>query len=118
VAKRRSDQPTESDLDYLKALREVPQWLTLQELSRWSKLNLSCTEATDAGLAHIKSLDSLEWLSLSRTAVTDGGLSQIAGLVKLRALYVRASQLSRSDEQALTEALPGLKVQRSHPIFG
>ena len=64
MAVRPSTQPSESDLDYLKALGEVPGWLTLEGLMDWQKLNLGSTAISDDELIHLKGLRKLESLSL------------------------------------------------------
>lgn len=40
-------------------------------------LDLSSTQVTDAGLAHLKMMSSLKWLDLRKTAVTDTGLKDL-----------------------------------------
>ena len=49
---------------YLKALREVPGWLTLEGLMDWQKLNLGSTAISDDELIHLQGLRKLESLSL------------------------------------------------------
>src|SRR5262249_27033644 len=53
--------------------------LHLQTMSL-SRLDLSNTGITDAGLAHLKGLPELSWLDLSKTQVTDNGLVHLKGL--------------------------------------
>jgi hypothetical protein len=53
---RPSTQPKKSDLDYLKGLGEVPQWLTLNGLRDWSKLNLGSSAVSDDGLIRLRGL--------------------------------------------------------------
>lgn len=47
------------------------------------ELNLSRTQVTDAGLAHLGVLTSTTKLSLAETVITDAGLAHIAALPKL-----------------------------------
>ncbi|MDO8589325.1 MAG: P-loop NTPase fold protein [Armatimonadota bacterium] len=51
-----------------------------------TRLYLSGTGVTDAGLREIAKLTNLQWLDLSRTGVTDAGLREIAKLTNLQEL--------------------------------
>ena len=71
-------------------------------LAEVKSLNLSGTQVTDAGLAHLKGLAGLQWLSLRGTQVTDAGLAHLKGLAGLQ-------KLSLSDTQVTDAGLAHLK---------
>ena len=57
-------------------------------------LKLSGTEITDAGLAHLKGLSSLQLLFLNNTQVSDVGLAHLKGLTSLQRLYLNYTKVS------------------------
>jgi hypothetical protein len=75
-------------------LKRLAAFTKLRELVVGGSLKV-----TDAGLAHVKGLDTLEELVLSHTRVTDAGLRDLAGMKRLRKLVL--------DSTAVTDA--GLK---------
>ncbi len=60
----------------------------LQSLSLWN------TKVSDAGLAHLARLSGLQSLSLWNTKVSDAGLAHLAGLSGLQSLYLSSTKLS------------------------
>jgi hypothetical protein len=67
----------------------------LSELTQLTSLNVGwCRGITDAHLAHVAPLTSLERLELSRSLMTDAGLRQLAGLVRLRQLGMAGCELT------------------------
>ena len=51
-------------------------------------------QITDAGLAHLKNLTSLETLRLDNTQIGDEGLAHLAGLNSLKTLYLPGTQIT------------------------
>lgn len=69
----------------------------LQKLAALTDLDLTYAEhITDAGLARLRNVRSLERLSLEGTKVTDSGVNSIAALSNLRALNLRCTQITDS----------------------
>ncbi len=58
----------------------------LTRLPQLSSLDLSFTDVTDDGLAHLKELTSLSELDLMHTRITDSGLAHLKGLSNLSCL--------------------------------
>ena len=54
------------------------------------------TNVTDAGLANLKPLSTLQWLTLDSNQVSDAGLANLTGLTELRWLYVSGRQFTDS----------------------
>jgi hypothetical protein len=52
------------------------------------------TQATDAGLEHLKGLTKLDHLYLTDTEVTGDGLANIAGLTRLQVLYLDGTRVT------------------------
>jgi len=74
-------------------------------------LDLSYTHVTDAELARLAGLTSLEDLDLCDcTDVTDAGLAHIAWLKSLRKLDQSGTRATRAGVAALKEKLPGCEV--------
>ncbi|REJ64549.1 MAG: hypothetical protein DWQ31_21560 [Planctomycetota bacterium] len=65
---------------------------------------------SDAGLAHLAGLESLEYLNLYGTPISDAGLEHLAGLKNLKKLYVWQTNVTPAGVAKLVEALPELKV--------
>jgi hypothetical protein len=66
----------------------------LKGLTCLEVLWLGDTKVTDAGLEHLKGLTNLEVLSLGYTQVTDAGLEHLKGLVNLRELDLFQTQVT------------------------
>jgi hypothetical protein len=70
-------------------------------------------ELTDAGVAHLTSLENLEWLHLGKTAVGDAGLMELAKLPKLKELTITfCPNVTDSGVSQLQAARPDLKITR------
>ena len=72
-------------------------------------INLSGTRIDDAGLDHLRSLDSVRELWLTGTAVTDDGLEKLAGMVQLRAVSLSRTRVTDVG-MAHLKALPELEI--------
>ena len=55
--------------------------------------HLSGKDLTDAGLTHLKEIDSLIWLNLANTKITDAGLEQLADIKSLKRLHLEKTQI-------------------------
>ena len=75
-----------------------------------TKLHLERTSIGDAGLAHIKKLDQLEYLNLYGTKITDAGLEQLKELKNLKKLYVWQTAVTPAGMDQLKQALPDLEI--------
>lgn len=73
---------------------------------------LKDTKATDADLAPLAALGSLETLDLTNTAVTDAAAPDLEKLKSLRRLYVTGTQLTPAAEQRIKAAIPQLNLIR------
>lgn len=77
--------------------RVTDDWLKLLAgQDRLTRLELSGTAVTSAGLQHLKDLKNLERLNVCLTAVDDRGFEHLAGLTKMRRMTVCASQITGS----------------------
>jgi Leucine Rich repeats (2 copies)/Leucine Rich repeat len=66
----------------------------LKGLTRLTHLDLSGTRVTDRGLARLKGLTKLTHLNLSRTRVTDAGLANVTGVKSLSSLSLDGCQVT------------------------
>jgi internalin A len=66
----------------------------LKGLESLTDLHLSGTQITDAGLAHLKGLTNLSSIDLSETKVSDAGVVHLKGLAKLEVLYLGRTQVT------------------------
>lgn len=82
----------------------------LRVLPKLESLNLTGTDVTDAGVARLVGLDSLEVLSLCETAVTDECLDEFAALPELKMVRLRNTQVTDAGVAWLREQRPGLGV--------
>ncbi len=87
------------------------------DLAALKSLDLSCTEITDAGLAHLRALTSLLSLYLRTTPITDAGLAHLKVLTGLQSLdlgYTNITDAGLSHLEALTNLqtleLEGTKI--------
>ena len=75
--------------------------------------SLPTAQITDAGMAHLKGLISLETLRLERTQVGDEGLAHLQGLTRLRSLDLwGCDKVTDVGFRALKDTLPELWVNR------
>jgi Leucine-rich repeat (LRR) protein len=67
----------------------------LQKLRQLTDLDLTFAEhITDAGLAHLRSISSLERLNLEGTRISDSGMSSLAALSNLVSLNLRSTLIT------------------------
>ncbi len=66
----------------------------LKPLIRLSELNLGDTQITDSGLAHLGGLTNLSILDASNTKITDAGLVHLRGLRRLSELNLARTQIT------------------------
>jgi YHS domain-containing protein len=74
------------------------------EFANLTRLHLERTAISDAGLAHLAALASLEFLDLYGTAVTDAGLESLRSLTKLKHLYLWQTKVTPAAAQAFAAA--------------
>jgi hypothetical protein len=91
-------KPGDEDLEPLEALTGL----------RW--LNLNGSNATDAGMVHLRNLRRLERLSLSGTRITDAGLVHLHGLKSLDYVDLIGTRVTGQGVADLREAVPGVVV--------
>jgi hypothetical protein len=75
-------------------------------------LNLRATRVGDAGLDNLRTLKKLQTLDLDGTDVGDAGLLQIAGLPQLRTLNLRGTKVTGEGVQKLQAAWPNCTIRR------
>ncbi len=78
----------------------------LKGLTSLQELSLSGTQVTGVGLASLKDLPGLRILWLHGSRVTDAGLAHLNGMVRLRVLWLQDTQITDA-------GLPHLKVLTS-----
>lgn len=69
-------------------------------------------QITDAGLAHLKALTSLETLRLDNTQITDEGLEHLKGLTSLKYLNLQGTKVTPAGITELKHALPNCSISR------
>ena len=74
------------------------------------QVGLSGTPLTDAGLASLTEVASLDALFLSQTKITDAGLVKLAGCTQLRFLDVSGTRVTKAGIASLRKALPQLEI--------
>jgi hypothetical protein len=80
-----------------------------------TRLHLDRTHVSDAGLAALSRLEHLEYLNLYGTAVTDSGLTHLAGLRALRDLYLWRTAVTAAGAERLRSSLPKLQIDLGAP---
>ena len=113
----------DEQLTFLAPLQEQITWLDLSDTNitdaglahlasfkNLTRLHLEKTKITDAGLSHLKDLENLSYLNLYGTQVSDEGLKQLAGLKNLRTLYLWQTKVTPEGVQELQQKIPGLKI--------
>jgi hypothetical protein len=80
----------------------------LERLGNFGFLSRPCPKLTDAGLVHLETLSSLQWLVLSNARVGDAGLAHLERLVRLERLWLDGTQVTKEGVDKLKQALPGL----------
>ena len=106
--------PDGTDTD-LALLAPFTEWGALEEL------NLSDSEVTDVGLAHLTGLPALKNLGLGGTQVTAAGRVHLQQIPASRRLAVSGSQtksprFTDADIANLQEALPNVRISDGAPI--
>ena len=76
--------------------------LTAEEAAALTELDLRGAQITDADLALLSSLPSLQSLILRGTAVTDAGLAHLRGMTQLTALDLRGTRVTGAGIQQLS----------------
>jgi hypothetical protein len=89
---------------------------SLSSFVNLTRLHLDRTRVTDAGLASLASLPRLEYLNLYGTAVTDAGLAQLQRLGALRDVYLWRTAVTAAGADRLRAALPRLRVDLGAPL--
>jgi hypothetical protein len=85
----------------------------LKKLTRLDALDVSGNKGiTDAGMAHVKTLERLEILYLANTAVTDKGLFDLSPLEGLRTLNVVNTKVTAEAAMKFVDQMPNLRVVR------
>ena len=109
-------------LQSLTKLKELRLWMHVSDaglarlagLTTLERLNLDKTHVTDAGLAHLKSLVNLVSLRLNSNTITDAGLEHLAALTKLQELSVAyCTGVTEQGIAALKQSVPGLQQVKS-----
>ncbi len=72
-------------------------------------LRFEGTKITDAGLAHLKGLSTVEYLDLTDTDIGDAGLKSVAALCSLTTLKLRGTRVS---DEGLVHLAPLEKLER------
>ncbi len=73
---------------------QIKDFSLLPRLEKLWHLNLSGTNITDAGLAHLSELKNLRQLDLSGTNITDAGLAHLSGLKMLFRLNLSGTNIT------------------------
>ncbi len=118
-------EPAVTD-DDLALLRGLEPCLTRLDLSRTAvtdaglrqvvsfgeldRLRLDQTAITDAGVEILSALDGITWLNLVGTSVTDACVDAIARLVDLEQVYLWQTGVSATGAARLRRLRPGLEV--------
>ena len=80
------------------------------ELEGLEQLRLSSPRVTDAGLAHVATLQHLRFLHLLDMPIGDRGLEQLHGLKSLESLYLDRTDVTDDGLAKLIEALPDVHL--------
>lgn len=80
------------------------------KLSSLQRLYLDHTAITDRGLVHLAALPDLEFVNLYATAVSDAGLAHFQKLARLKTLHVGATKVTAAGIAFLRQAVPQLVV--------
>jgi hypothetical protein len=75
-------------------------------------LEFGDTQITDAGVADLKGLESLLYLDLSETRVSDTGLLHLQGFPNLKSLDLTFTAVTDEGVRKLQESLPNCKIVR------
>lgn len=114
-----ADKVTTQELHLLESLKEQLVWLKagyaqlkdsdmaiIGKLTNLRRLYLEGNPVTDAGVAHLKTLQQLQYINLSGTRLSPAGPLLLAGLPTLKNLYLYNITGARFDLIALRKLLP------------
>lgn len=82
----------------------------LKRLTKLQRLDLCNMQITDSGLEHLKKLTNLADLNLVNTQVTDAGLKHLKGMASLNNLHLHQSETTAEGRELLRRALPNCKI--------
>lgn len=115
-------------LDVLRPLAANVAWVDLARTSaddstlmllgtmpRLTRLHLSQTRVTDAGLEHLKPLQYLTYLNLVDTEISDQGLRALETLPRLHAVYLWGTHVTVGGVERLQRALPRARISLGAP---
>ena len=80
------------------------------KLTNLTRLHLEKTGITDAGLPHIAKLEKLEYLNLYGTKVSDAGIANLKGLKNLKKLFLWQTAVTDKGAADLKSALPNCDI--------
>jgi hypothetical protein len=83
---------------------------TIAQLTHMSRLNLSYTKVTDAGLTHLSNLGELSELQLDSAAITDVGVATLLRHSRLKLLNLYHTLVTASGFDSLRKALPSCQI--------
>jgi hypothetical protein len=93
--------------------RSEPHWLSELLPDLFGKVvivRLDCSDASDAGLEHLKELPDLDTLYLSGAKVSDAALEHLKGLTQLETLNLSGTKISKAGIRELRKALPNAHI--------
>lgn len=92
------------------------QWLeTIGNLPHLTRLNLSGTAVSGAGIKNLASLQYLEYLNLTNTGIGDEALAVLAQLPALRSLYLLGARCSAGAVDNVRTQRPRLRIDAGVP---
>ena len=81
--------------------------------SQWgSRINLSFTAVTDAGLGQLPRFDKLHRIDLGYLKITDAGLAPLKEMKSLETLQLQDTQATPQGIEELKKALPNCQINR------
>lgn len=101
-----SDQITHLDANHSNMSDEMME--SLRPLKNLTRLHLSGTAVTTAGLSKIGGLKYLHYLNLTGTSIDDGITQVLAGLPALKALYLRDTKVTAAGMSQVQQQFPNL----------
>ena len=82
----------------------------LKNMNTLEHLHIKYLPITDKGLAHISTLDNLQVIKLTHSNVTDAGLLHLHGLTKLKEVNLLGTKVTLAGVRKLREALPNCNI--------
>lgn len=89
----------------------------LAAMPHLSRLRLSGTKVTDAGIERLKGLRYLEYLNLVDTDVGDAGLRALEAMPRLRAVHLWGTRATEGGVARLQRALPRATITLGAPVM-